>query len=567
MPLSQRARWPSSLRPWPGWQWQQPQQWRACRCYGHGAGVQAASASSAAPAWHEFNEAVAALPTFLAHSKQVKVLSEPREFYETLLERISTAQQRIFVASLYVGKQEDELVQALGSALERNARLSVVVVLDYLRSTREHPKPSSASLIAALAAKYPDRCHLRLYHTPNLSGWRKRLIPRRFDEGWGLQHMKCYGFDDSVIMSGANLSNDYFTNRQDRYIEFKHNAPLADYFAELLDVTSSFSFQVTASDAATKHPRIDIHWPRNNIVSTSFLQKPSIIPDLKARVHDRLEQLTSKWRSKSASARTSMSEPGSDSVPDTILRPTLQMGTFEIRQETDVLVPSFFKLADDLAVAPNGWKTTIDWTSGYFSVQQRYQELVLASKAQVRLVSASPDANGFTGSRGISKYIPPAYTHLQKLFYDQAEARSRQSGRENHISIREWRRPGWTYHAKGIWLSPSYPNPVRDFKSHNLSPFADANDADLYFRHSGRQRPCLSLIGSSNYGRRSASRDLEANVLIQTTSRDLSLELKREVESIREYAVDRVNDRLFAKKDRKVKEGVKVAAKLIEDML
>lgn len=75
-------------------------------------------------------------------------------------------------------------------------------MVDYLRSTREIPKPTSASLIASLAAAFPDQVDIRLYHTPNLAGWKKRLIPRRFDEGWGLQHMKCYGFDDNVLMSG-----------------------------------------------------------------------------------------------------------------------------------------------------------------------------------------------------------------------------------------------------------------------------------------------------------------------------------------------------------------------------
>lgn len=56
--------------------------------------------------------------------------------------------------------------------------------------------------MAALTAKFQDRVDVRLFHTPELHGWRKRIVPRRFDEGWGLQHMKCYGFDDTVIMSG-----------------------------------------------------------------------------------------------------------------------------------------------------------------------------------------------------------------------------------------------------------------------------------------------------------------------------------------------------------------------------
>ena len=32
----------------------------------------------------------------------------------------------------------------------------------------------------------------------------------------GVNHLKVYLFDDDVILSGANLSNTYFTNRQDR---------------------------------------------------------------------------------------------------------------------------------------------------------------------------------------------------------------------------------------------------------------------------------------------------------------------------------------------------------------
>ena len=63
----------------------------------------------------------------------------------------------------------------------------------------------------------PDRVEIRMYHTPNLTGLRKKYVPKRINEGWGLQHMKLYGVDDEIILSGANLSSDYFTNRQDRY--------------------------------------------------------------------------------------------------------------------------------------------------------------------------------------------------------------------------------------------------------------------------------------------------------------------------------------------------------------
>jgi CDP-diacylglycerol--glycerol-3-phosphate 3-phosphatidyltransferase len=45
-----------------------------------------------------------------------------------------------------------------------------------------------------------------LYHTPALRGAWKRLMPDRYNETIGLQHCKIYIFDDTFVMSGANLS-------------------------------------------------------------------------------------------------------------------------------------------------------------------------------------------------------------------------------------------------------------------------------------------------------------------------------------------------------------------------
>lgn len=45
-----------------------------------------------------------------------------------------------------------------------------------------------------------------MYHTPNLTGLRKKYIPKRINEGWGLQHMKLYGTDDEIIISGYSNS-------------------------------------------------------------------------------------------------------------------------------------------------------------------------------------------------------------------------------------------------------------------------------------------------------------------------------------------------------------------------
>jgi hypothetical protein len=42
-----------------------------------------------------------------------------------------------------------------------------------------------------------------------------------------------YAFDDDIIMTGANLSEDYFTKRQDRYITIQVPSKWQEYYLAL----------------------------------------------------------------------------------------------------------------------------------------------------------------------------------------------------------------------------------------------------------------------------------------------------------------------------------------------
>ena len=50
----------------------------------------------------------------------------------------------------------------------------------------------------------------------------------------GVHHMKLYIFDDTTIITGANLSHSYFTRRQDRCIMIKDCQALSSYFYDLI---------------------------------------------------------------------------------------------------------------------------------------------------------------------------------------------------------------------------------------------------------------------------------------------------------------------------------------------
>lgn len=93
-------------------------------------------------------------------------------------------------------------VNTISAAMEKNPSLQVSILIDALRGTRESPQACAASLLVPLVSKFGDRIDVRMYHTPNFRGIKKRFIPRRFNEGWGLQHIKLYGMDDELILSG-----------------------------------------------------------------------------------------------------------------------------------------------------------------------------------------------------------------------------------------------------------------------------------------------------------------------------------------------------------------------------
>jgi hypothetical protein len=51
-------------------------------------------------------------PRFELQKGEVTVLSTPEEFYSTLKEKILSAKKRVFLSSLYIGKEETELVHS-----------------------------------------------------------------------------------------------------------------------------------------------------------------------------------------------------------------------------------------------------------------------------------------------------------------------------------------------------------------------------------------------------------------------------------------------------------------------
>lgn len=87
------------------------------------------------------------------------------------------------------------------AVVRSNGDLEVNILLDYMRGSRG--KPNSRMILEPLLEDdCAKSCKIHLYHTPRLRGVLKSIMPNRFNELIGLQHMKIYIFDDSLIISG-----------------------------------------------------------------------------------------------------------------------------------------------------------------------------------------------------------------------------------------------------------------------------------------------------------------------------------------------------------------------------
>ncbi|KAI9818498.1 MAG: CDP-diacylglycerol--glycerol-3-phosphate 3-phosphatidyltransferase [Pycnora praestabilis] len=481
-----------------------------------GNGTQLGTSSPASVLGGLTNELDRLAPRFEVHGTQIRVLESPSEFFETLKSKILTARSRIYLSTLYIGKTEHELISTIRQALQAEPELRVSILTDCLRGTRETPEPSCASLLAPLIADFgADRVEIRMFHTPNLTGLRKRYIPKRINEGWGLQHMKLYGVDDEIIISGANLSNDYFTNRQDRYHIFSSQR-ITDYFANIHHAICNLSYLVQPDP--NDESAYLLEWPSSN-KACAPLSNPKLFISQASTLLNPLIQPQKTQSSKTTEIGT-----------DTLVYPLAQF-TPILTPDSSTEHPVMTTILQSLSTPPfshSKWT----FTAGYFNIQPDLKALLLASKSATgTVITASPWANGFYGSKGVSGLLPPAYTLLSRRFLESVQ----RAGLADRVQLKEWRNGtvgelgGWTYHAKGLWLTVS-----------------------------NEQHPSITLVGSSNYTKRSYSLDLEVNTLIVTRNEDLKKRLGDEQEWLQRYA-KKVDIDDFTRPDRRVNIRVRIA--------
>lgn len=359
-------------------------------------------------------------------------------------------------------------------------------------------------------------------------------------------------------MSSANLSDDYFTNRLDRYHVFA-SKELTDFYARIHDAVCEISYELKPSSDApggselvTPHARgiPDPVWHSKRYQAyAKQLLEPLIQPRARQKMFP-IEFIKDKtFVYPLAQFDVLLGQPKKRAVLD-----------FEVGSLTSTEKPVLEVVLDDFAkdsrLRPASWT----FTAGYFNIDPDICSMLIAaapdsavlqpgktvSEKACTVITASPWANGFYGSKGVSGMLPAAYTLLSRRFLKAVA----NDGKGDVIQLKEWRRGtvgepgGMTYHAKGLWIT--------------LPPQIDSAGQEIQ-----EPGPCVVVVGSSNYTKRSYSLDLEVGALILTGDDALKKKLKAETEWLQTDATVATQDDL-AKVDRRVGLRVRLSLWLVE---
>lgn len=253
---------------------------------------------------------------------------------------------------------------------------------------------------------------------------------------------------------------------------------------------------------------------------------------------------------------------------DTWVLPTVQMGPLGVRQDEHATLSFFRRLPRH---------SLVHLASAYFNLAAPYEEALLDALREslwVKIVTAAPTANGFYGSRGPSGLIPGAYSLMEQRLYERAGG-DQQAG----LEIFEYSREGWTFHAKGLWLSLSAElgrasengsvsqngnasHNGRSSQNGSVSQNGSASrNGNVSQNGAFSSAPCLTTVGSPNFGFRSLDKDLECQLWLLTSHAELREQLRHERDRLFKQSA-RVSQSTFEADERKPTLLVKVAAAL-----
>jgi hypothetical protein len=209
---------------------------------------------------------------------------------------------------------------------------------------------------------------------------------------------------------------------------------------------------------------------------------------------------------------SSSSSSASTSLPTGInCVPLVQHRSLGIQLEETVLLSlfNFFQTTAGRSSASDKFAVHLSTPYTNFSSQlsEKLVETCVAQQTTVEIIGPDSSSHGFASAKGFKSLIPEfhlaCFYSSMKAAYDKlpissisASGRTTRSYSFDHLTHQTFSRPGWTFHAKGLWFENEKQG------EGGLPPLAG------------------TYIGSSNFGERSWSRDFELGFLFYENNRN-----------------------------------------------
>lgn len=475
---------------------------------------------------HVFDHFIAKerFPGFLLPSKSIKTLREPSEFYDFLLERIAKSKTRIVLSSLYIGTDplSKKLLDALITASDKNPKLKIKLVIDKYRGQRpDKTKQSSYTLLqsALNSAKHPDNILFRFIKHNEVTNKLDFLNRLPLNEFAGIFHSKIAIFDDSVLMTGANLSLDYYTNRKDRYVLLENSSELTNYlerfyniFVDIGDyiVKDQKTLQIRSKTVSHLKKRLQHRFSlfryNTQIDDERLSQLQKYVTEFYKKKTD-IDLLTES--DKPMKKKTVEEEVGLD---ESLIVPAFQSRLFS-HYEDEKLMKSIWKL---LSNCKDNKSANLTFASGYFNPVESTRDAfsLFPRNLQVQIITCHPTTNSFFNAGRIKGRTPAVYriTLLDWV---------RRYGNKENFEFYEYLKKGSTYHVKGIW----------------------------FWQYGEEFSEYMTIFGSSNFAMRSYKKDLEAQFYFFSNSPAVVREMEEERKTLFEHKVPVTEEMIMNSKD------------------
>ena len=392
----------------------------------------------------------------------------PTEFHATLCSLIRQAQHRVTLASLYIGpaadsiyEKEVELLDAISEASSRGVDMKIL--LDQNRALRLVPVKGSktTTITSAEACRRAISDSGKVHLLSVLPSLLDRLLPNPYNEVAGVFHLKAYIIDNHLILSGANLSEEYFVDRIDRYLWI--TCPdLVQCYQDLVDALCNHGTEFCGENAGLVPPKTT---------------RKQLLESLRSIL------TTSEPTSYDLDKDHGPEDPVAYAVP-TFHAPPSYVRRFKMFRNDHRVLQSLLKEASN---QQHPLECRI--ATAYLNPTDAFLR-ALEPLQQTTFLTAGRVSHGFkpkpkAGNKG-REWIPTVFEHSAQLA----------SQKLGNAYVAYYNRPDWSFHAKGIWLTSGLVEGERMIR-------LPSNAAVYAVTH-----------GSSNYGQRSAYRDMESNLVM-----------------------------------------------------